>query len=282
MPTTPRTLVVDLLSTVGGRAMPVRALIAAGEVFEFRPESMRVALVRLCEHGTIERNERGQYRFAAAARAVQEHVVAWNRIEDRMVPWRGGWIGVHTGALARSERGRLRRRERALQLYGFRPFESGLWLRPDNLRGGVEATRAALVDLGLEASAPVFGVSQLDAASDERARALWDTAALRASYREMSAALAESAARLPSLPARQAMAESFELGGEAIRRIVFDPLLPEPIVPAGELAGLVEVLRRYDRLGRDSWRSFMKDQGAPHPSAPLKPQSPLRQAAGGW
>lgn len=273
---------VDLLSTVGERAMPVRALIAAGEVFGFRPESMRVALVRLCERGTIERNERGQYRIAPAARAVQEHVVAWNRIEERMVPWRGGWIAVHTAGLARSERGRLRRRERALQLFGFRLFDTGLWIRPDNLRGGVETTRASLVDLGLEVAAPVFGITHLDAASDDRARALWDTEALRNAYRAMSDALDDSAARLPSLPPRQAMAESFELGGEAIRRIVFDPLLPEPIIPAGELGRVVAVLRRYDRIGRESWRSFMKDHGAPHPSAPLKPQSPLRHAAGGW
>ena len=54
------------------------------------------------------------------------------------------------------------------------------------------------------------------------------------------------------------MTESFRLGGQAIRQIVLDPLLPEPIVPAAERAALVAALRRYDRMGRSCWAEFMR------------------------
>jgi phenylacetic acid degradation operon negative regulatory protein len=265
---TPKSLVLDLLSSLRGRPMPVRALVAAGEVFGISAESIRVALVRLCGHGTIARNERGQYRLAPAAEPVQRHVAAWTRTEERVVPWRGGWIGVHTAGLARADRTRARRRDRALQFLGFRPLDPHLFVRPDNLKGGVGAVRAELQALGLDGDALVFVLADLDAATEARARALWDAEALRRSYRMTSAALARSAARLDRMPEREAMVESFVLGGRTLRQLVLDPLLPEPIVPSRERAALVEAMRAYDRLGRASWRGFLRSHGAPHLQTP--------------
>lgn len=261
-----RNLIVDLLSSMRGHPMPVRALVAAGDVFGIRPESVRVALVRLLEHGTISRNERGYYRLADAAQAVQEHVVTWTRVEERLGPWAGDWIAVYTAGLPRADRRAVRRRVRALGWLGLRPLEDDLWVRPDNLRGGAEAARADLGRLGLEAAAPVFAISKLDPATEERARSLWDAPSVRRAYRETCTALEHSAARLPKLPAREAMVESFLLGGDALKQIVLDPLLPEPIVPAAERHALVEAMRRYDRLGRDCWKPFLREHGA----APLR------------
>jgi len=267
VPLAAKSLIVDLLSSLRGKAMPVRALVAAGELFELSPESMRVALVRLCSRGTVERNERGQYRIAPAAQAVQEHVSAWTQIEERVVPWRGGWIGVHTAGLART-RARVRRRSRALAFLGFAALEPHLFVRPDNLRGGVDGVRDELRALGLEPAALVFVCAQLDADADGRARALWDGQALCSGYRATCQALARSAARLERLSMPAAMVESFVLGGQAIRQLALDPLLPEPIVPAGARAALVDAMRDYDRLGRSCWRSFMKSHGAPHLQTP--------------
>ncbi|HZP42919.1 MAG TPA: PaaX family transcriptional regulator [Candidatus Binatia bacterium] len=264
----PKSLILDLLSSLRGRPMPVRALVAAADVFGISPESIRVALVRLCGAGTVERNERGHYRLAAAAAPVQRHVAAWTRTEERIVPWRGGWIGVHTAGAAGADRARGRRRDRALHFLGFRRLAAHLFVRPDNLKGGVPAVRDELRALGLDAGAVVFGITGLDPATDARARGLWDAAALRRGYRATCAALARSAARLAQLPEREAMVESFVLGGRAIRQLVLDPLLPEPIVPARERAALVDAMRAYDRLGRARWRGFMRAHGAPHLEAP--------------
>lgn len=268
MQPTAKSLIIDLLSSVRGEAMPVRALVAAGEVFGISAESVRVALVRLCKRGTIAHDERGQYRLAPAARAVQAHVVAWTHTEERLLPWRGGWIGVHTAGLTGADRTRLRRRRRALQFLGFAALEPHLFVRPDNLKGGVGGVRAELVALGLEPGALVFSIAQLDPAAEARARGLWDGQALCRGYRATCTQLARSATRLERLPLREAMVESFVLGGEALRQLALDPLLPEPIVAAGERAALVESMRRYDRLGRTCWRNFMKSHGAPHLQTP--------------
>ena len=265
---TPKTLILDLLSSLRGRAMPVRALVAAAAVFEISAESLRVALVRLGERGTVARDARGHYRLTAATEPVQRHVAGWMALEERVLPWRGGWVAVHTAGVGRADRAGLRRRERALHWLGLRQLSSGLFVRPDNLRGGVDAVRDELRALGLEPTALVFALTRLDAAGEAAARRLWDPAALRRVYRDAAAALARSARGLAALPPPRAMVESFLLGGDAIRQLAHDPLLPEPLGPQAERAALVAALRDYDRLGRACWRDFLRAHGAPHLSAP--------------
>lgn len=70
------------------------------------------------------------------------------------------------------------------------------------------------------------------------------------------------------------MVESFTLGGQVIRQIVLDPLLPPPLVPAGELSALVRAMRAYDGAGRASGAISRKNRMMPieehlaDPSAP--------------
>jgi len=264
---TARSFILDLLSTLRRGAMPVRALVAAGEPFGIAGNSIRVALARLLAAGRVERDERGRYRLGAGAEAVRRHVVAWRQLAERTRPWSGGWVGVATSGLA--PRGsRATRRERALRFLGLRALEPGLAMRPDNLRGGVAAARAELLSLGLEPEAPVFELRALDPASEARARALWDVRALRAGYRRSLADLERSARRLPRLPEADARVESFLLGGRVIRELVLDPLLPEPIVPAGEREALLGAMHRFDRLGRACWSAFLDRFGVPHLRAP--------------
>ncbi len=52
------------------------------------------------------------------------------------------------------------------------------------------------------------------------------------------------------------MSESFRLGGEAVRQIVLDPLLPEPIVDVSARRALVEAMQRYDQIGRHYWKAW--------------------------
>lgn len=269
MPPTAKSLILDLLSTLRGAAMPVRALVRAGDVFGIAENGMRVELARLVASGLVERDERGSYRIAEPAEAVQSRVVSWSRIEERMTAWTGGWIGVHTGSLPRSDRRAARRRQRAFDFLGFRELDTGLWIRPDNLRGGIADVRRQLEALGLDGGAIVFALGALDDATEARARKLWDVAALRAGYRALHKELVASERRLEQMPDERAMVETFVLGGRAIRELVLDPLLPEPILPTVERRALVQAMRRYDQVGRERWRPFMRAHGAPGRRSPV-------------
>jgi len=275
-----KSLVLDLLSTLPRGAMPVRTLVDAGGLFGLAGNNVRVALARLLAARLVERDERGLYRLGARAEGVSRQVASWRTVEERVRAWEGGWIGVHTAALPRADRRAVRRRTRAFRLLGFRGLVAGLEVRPDNLVGGVAAVREQLVRLGLDVAAPVFALGELDPATDARARRLWHPLALRAGYRKMRDLLAESEKRIPTLAIEAAMTESFRLGGQAIRQIVLDPLLPEPIVPAAERAALVAALRRYDRLGRSCWAEFMRATGVTGLRTPADVRM-MESAAGG-
>jgi phenylacetic acid degradation operon negative regulatory protein len=264
---TAKSLILDLLSTVRSGAMPVRALVAAGELFDVAGNSIRVELARLLARGLIERNERGQYRLAGAAEAVQSRVVAWRRVEDQMLEWRGDWVGVHA-TVARGTRTANRRRRRAFELLGFRELEPGLWVRPDNLRGGVTEIRRQLRRLGVEESTPVLLLSQLDDQTEARARKLWDVNTLRAGYREICSALAASEKAVLHATVEEAMVETFLVGGRAIRRLAYDPLLPEPLVAAEERQRVIRAMKKYDDIGRQCWGPFMRSHGAPTRTSP--------------
>ena len=256
----PKSLILDLLSTVGQASAPVRALVSAGNLFGIAENSLRVALARLLAEGLIERDARGSYRIGPGATAMNQEIRGWRDVEDRLVPWSGGWVGLHLGGGGRLSTRARRTRERALRLLGFRPLSPGLELRPDNLAGGVEALRNRLASLGLANAGPVFRIESLDDDWEQIARDLWESEALVEGYRSTQQQLDESAARLRELPRATAMAESFRLGGAAIRRVVLDPLLPEPIVPGAERRRLVTAIRRYDRLGREMWKGWLGDE----------------------
>ncbi len=270
MPPTAQSLVLDMLSTLRGQSMPVSALVAVAEVFDISENNLRVALARLVSRGLVERSDRGWYGLAEAARAVQSHVTSWSDIERRVVKWRGDWIAVHTADLPRLRGSAARRRERALDFLGFRELRAGLLLRPANLSGGVDGVRERLYALGLEASAPVFRIDSFDDDTDAAARALWNADEVRAGYRATMQRLERSGRRLANQPIETTMVECFEQGGAALRQIAFDPLLPEPLLPAADRRAFVDAVRRYDSLGWTFWNRFMREHGAALRDSPLK------------
>jgi phenylacetic acid degradation operon negative regulatory protein len=149
----------------------------------------------------------------------------------------------------------------------------------------VSDLRPRLYALGLHVDAPIFAVHDLDSESETRARSLWDGKTLCRGYRAGRDALLRSTERLRRLAPERAMAESFLVGGRALRQLAFDPLLPEPIVSAAPRREFVDEMRRYDRIGRVYWRSFMKAHGVPSLESPLRGHmidlgEPRRSAAG--
>jgi len=284
METSPKSLILDLLSTMRRGAMPVRLLVRAGELFGIAENSVRVALARLLRAGLVERDERGQYRLGESAQAVNRRVTSWARVEERLRTWDGDWVAVLASALPRGQRAAVRKSERALWLSGFRTLEPGLSLRPDNLTGGVAELRETLANLGLDAAVPVVRLSELDPSRDAKARCLWDAEKPTTACRGAREAVETSARRLPRLEPDEAMVESFRVGGRALRAIVLDPLLPDALVPGTERRALVEAMKRYDRMGREAWHAALAAHGVVQLRAPADTRMtdrPLAAAGGG-
>jgi phenylacetic acid degradation operon negative regulatory protein len=266
-----RSLILNLLLAAQGEPLMARDAVASCELFGIRENSARVTLVRLAAAGLIDAAGRGAYRLGPRGTGLAADVATWRDAERRVREWSGGWIAVHAGALGRSDRVALRARDRALALVGLRELDRGLHVRPDNLVGGVAAARERLYKLGLDAGAPVFVANDLDAGREQRARKLWDGRALTKSYRDTRRRLSEWLERADELEPHVAARESFLLGNKAIRQLVFDPLLPAPLVDVSERRSFVETVVRYDRAGRAIWRHLLSSPALP--SRDLSPEA---------
>jgi phenylacetic acid degradation operon negative regulatory protein len=219
--------------------------------------SIRVALNRLDAEAKVRKLSRGLYGFAEGAEGVRREVRNWIEAEDRVVEWSGAWIAVYTGDVSRTDRKRLRRHEGALRLRGFRPLRQDLWIRPDNLRGGVQVVAADLVALGLAKGSMVFIASSFSAAEDPVTRTLWDSTSLLERYSRLIEELKRSEERASSLSIDQAMVETLSIGRYVIRQILLDPLLPKALLATDDRYRLIEQMRQYDRLGQRLWQAFL-------------------------
>ena len=272
-----RSLILNLMLASDERSQSARATIASCALFGIRENNVRVALARLVAEGLIEPTRRGVYRLGPRATALADDVATWRTAEERVRGWAGDWITVHVGPLGRSDRVALRARNRALAMLGLRELDRGLYVRPDNLEGGVIEARERLHRLGLEPAAAVFVATGFDAEREARARKLWDGERLSLAYRTTRHELEQWHMRAGTLGPETAAREAYLLGNAAIRQIVFDPLLPAPLVDVDERRAFVAAVRRHDDTGRECWRRLHLGTGkdgaaAPH-SFPLQPHT---------
>ena len=86
--------------------------------------------------------------------------------------------------------------------------------------------------------------------------ALWDGVALNQGYRATQERLQRWLDGAARLPIDQAARESFFLGGAAIRQLVYDPLLPEPMVDGALRAAFIDSVHAFDAAGRAIWARF--------------------------
>ena len=265
----PKHLLLELLLASSDNPLPVSHAVAACAVFGISENHVRVTLARLAAQDMVLASERGAYRLGPAAQGLARDVGNWRQAAQRLRRWTGQYVAVHCGALARSDRAAARQRERALHLLGFAELQRDFYLRPDNIETDIAAIRQRLLTLGLEASAVVCSCNSFDAATEATIDALWDGAALNLGYRTTQQRLKDWLAGAAHLPTPQAVRESFFLGGAAIRQLVYDPLLPEPMVDGALRQAFIHSVHAFDAAGRAIWNRFYDTLPTPD-TAPRK------------
>ena len=252
-----RELLLRLLLVADGGQLPAWEAVKGCALFGISENNARVALTRLVTAGLVEAAGRGVYRLGPRGRVLGQQVRAWRHAEQHARAWSGQWVAVHAAALGRTDRPALRVRQRALALAGLRELEPGLFVRPDNMAGGVEVLRERLYALGLSRQAAVFQAAQFGEEREARARRLWNVALLERGYASGLQKLERSLARLPRLAPDSAAREAYLLGDEGIHQLVFDPMLPQPLVDVELRRAYAEMVKRYDEAGHQAWRRFM-------------------------
>lgn len=260
---TPKKIILGLLLARRNQPLSAKVAIRACALFDLTENNVRVTLVRLSADGLIQSPKRGLYVLGPVAEKTALDVSGWRQASERLQAWNRGWIMLLTQPLLGSaERGDRKRWRSALSMLGMRELEAGVWLRPDNFRDGSEAVRERSVRLGLPRQALVFHASHMDDATQKRAEGLWDVHELEEGYREQTVFLKKWLSGWEQMDPEQAARESYLYGTTAIRRLVFDPWLPEEMVDSPARARYFETVREFDSTGQEIWRRVFKSDGA--------------------
>lgn len=239
-------------------SLPIRQLIAWGTLFDQKPSAIRVAAGRLVAETLLTKNGRGIYTIGPGGLVMNRKANEWTTALSRICEWEGGWFGVHTAHLGKAIRRRVRARERAFRLLGFKELVSGLWVRPDNLTYSASEMHAKLCQLGLEPGAVLMISDQLHQSELESPLTLWSSEQLNASYERAIELLDQSQRRLDRQDLHTVTRESFMIGEHVIRQINADPLLPAEHIDAAKRADMVRAMTRYSDFCHPYWTAFLE------------------------
>lgn len=247
--------------TATQRALSTAQLRLCGALFEVEGAAVRVALGRLVDKGDVVPQGESTYRIGDKGQAIAEAIQRWRDLPRLNKPWRGEWIVIHTAHLGRSQRAQLRRRERALSLFGFASAADGLWVRPDNLRTEPAAVTSRLVELGLEAEAIIVAGASFLQAPERGLENLWNRKTIEAGYAAAESAMTKCLDGFERSSIKERARDTATIGAAVIGMLTFDPLLPGEHVDA-ELRRVVHRRMLYfDRVGKQALAAYWRDQG---------------------
>lgn len=230
-PLTARSVIASTLLGTTPPVLPSRVLVRAGELFGIAEGTIRVALSRMVSAGELI-PEDGRYRLAGHLLDRQARQEASRH--PRLARWTGAWRIALVAADRRSaaDRAGLRRAMRSLRLSELR---EGVWMRPANLHLDVA---------GVAAEHCVWVTGEPDEDGAALAALLWDLEGWAIRAEELRAGMA---AQLPALRSGDAaaLAPGFVLSAAVLRHFQADPLLPDPLLPAGWPGAALR--RDYDR-----------------------------------
>lgn len=249
-----RALLLDLFAAGVRNSLSSHEIKRTGQAFGLSELALRTALTRLRAEGKLCAVARGVYTCGAIEDPIRERAAMWWKYPARRIIWDGSWIGaaIKPTSLPRTA---WRRTQWALEFNGFRQESAGLWVRPNNLAGGVGQMAPDLVAFGAAQALMVFRMDGIAPRHAGRLGGLWDLDALAREHEQTIGTLQRSLASLDE--ADSAAVETLLVGRQAIRLILRDPLLPSEISGDVSPDRLVEMMMAYDRVGREAWARFM-------------------------
>ena len=251
-----RDLIVDLLMGLQGRAISIKQIILAAKLFEINENNIRVAVTRLSAEGVIEAVERGVYQFSEQAREWANIMLNRKQGIKQTKAWNSQYLAVLAGELGRVDRTALSRRERALKRFGFKEFEQGIYIRPDNLAISFDDICSELRNSGLEMSAKICLISHLDSNTLSQIPSLWPTQSLNQNYEKYSQIIQTWLSQVAQLSLDDAAKESLMLGRQTIASLMNDPLLPESFVDVQLREKFASSVQQLDQTGIELWQQF--------------------------
>ena len=243
-----RSLVLSILLGLDPPVLPVRSLVAVGELFGIAPGTMRTALSRMVAAGDLSINDEG-YRLVG--RLLERKAAQDIGRRPASGAWDGAWWVAVVTASRRSiaDRRAFRTHMANLRMGELRP---DTWMRPGNLAGPAGDGSLAVVRGELTGEDPV-----------DLAGRLWPLPSLAVTATRLTAHLADATPALRDGDAA-AVPPSIALAAEVVRFLRAEPLLPVELTPdPWPPDELRERYREFDRLVGRSLQTVLSFENRP-------------------
>ena len=249
---TPKNILLDLMGVNADQCLSTAHLGLISDAFQISINNLRVTLNRLSTTGLVTTDERGIYRLNTQALEKRNFINRWRDSTLAQPNWDGSWLACHLPK--GGDRTQRNNSHKALDWFGFKAGLDQLWVRPNNLGKSTKDLLVELRKIGIESNTHCFVLSEVaDQLASQWAISLWDIRSLDANYEKLISALTMSEKHLQSKSMSESLAETYQLGGEAIHCLATDPLLPKEIRPSQSYEALKAAMLRYDELGRNIW-----------------------------
>ncbi|HBL19701.1 MAG: PaaX family transcriptional regulator [Gammaproteobacteria bacterium] len=252
-----RKLLLKLLGSRENIQMNAASAVRVGALFGISENNIRVTLTRLQSMQLITLVERGYYALGENGKQFAKEISQWRSAEDSLMSWGNDWVVAQTNTLPKSDKKQQRTNERALKLVGMRKLVSDMYIRPNNILDGAKGVRGKLQTLGLSKKVMVFSATDFEDKMHNKAMELWRQDDLEGLYRNGCEEIEQSLKHLHRLPLEEATKESYVVGDSALYRLVFDPLLPSPLVDVALRKRYRDLVKHYDDVGAEIWHRFL-------------------------
>lgn len=223
-----------LLGSTEGR-LPVRDILAAGEMCAINPATMRVALSRLVASGELTGDDSV---YALSPHHLARHRAQESAIHPNRRPWDGRWETVVIVEVGRDAADRARLRE-SLAAARLAELREGVWMRPANL------------DRERFSNPHVTSLLATPAEPGRILASLWDLRAWADTGHEL----------LDAIDVRVLDGRRFAAAAAVVRHLRTDPALPDELMPAGWPAD--DLRTAYDTYRAELGARHVLTEGAP-------------------
>lgn len=251
------TLMLDLMSTRVPPSFSLRQLCRAAEVFEIGDGAVRSAISRLKREGRIAVSGRGMYQIGERGLPIMQQLLQWPDALNQRSEWQGHWVIAFANPQDRNNRTTWRRTLSALNLEGLVEAEKNIWVRPDNLKGGVARIRQSIARMEGSPSLLLVKAAELDLGRAESYARLWNSDELDELDIAWRKLLSDGLLRLRSQSPVEACRDSLLLGRESIRHILRDPRLPESIRNSRYIRELIDTARLFQKEAIQIWLDYL-------------------------
>ncbi|HIG67900.1 MAG TPA: hypothetical protein EYQ44_08865 [Porticoccaceae bacterium] len=254
-----KSLLLDVLRSTNSTAWPAKKLIEVADMFSIKESAVRVTLSRLVSRGLIETSEHGSYLMKRSYDPVRNWIDSWKKGEERISDWNGYWLCIYPPAKIR-KKDRLKL-DKAAHRLGFRSVQDRMWARPDNLTMPLERMNELLEAMSGVSNLVYATVVKLHADDqDLMLERLWNRSDLEKEYRQCAKRLKRCMLQKKNLHRLAALKESILVGGQAIRLLALDPLLPGCMIDKNLRVELNTTTHNYNDMYHESWKVFLDSE----------------------